>query len=203
MSSSGRPSVPDLTRAFAAIDTANAEDPTSVPWEGSPVPKALLQGRLATVWLDRLVPHANDGVRLACRAHHLRRWAIPRSSYPDGRPGYLRWRRDQKTAHAEALRGLLEPLEVADATVSHACRLVQRADLGSDPDAQAVEDVACLVFCQTDLDDLLARLGPQRTADAVVKTTRKMSAAAVALVPDALRSDAARALVAGLAAPPG
>ncbi len=34
---------------------------------------------------------------IAARAHHLRRFALPRRPYPEGRPGYLRWRRDQKT----------------------------------------------------------------------------------------------------------
>ena len=41
-------------------------------------------------------PAATEAQVLAARAHHLRRWVVPRTSYPEGRAGYLRWRTDQK-----------------------------------------------------------------------------------------------------------
>ena len=95
--------------AVSAIDSANAEDPTFVEVRGESAPLALVHGRLAAEWIERLVPDASEALRLAARAHHLRRWAVPRSSYPEGRAAYLRWRRDQKDRHAaevaEALQG--------------------------------------------------------------------------------------------------
>ena len=97
----------NLGPSFAAIDAANGADPGTVSWQGSPVPKARLQGERASVWLDRLSPDASDALRLAARAHHVRRFASPAPRIPEGRPGYLRWRRDQKTAHAAALVELL------------------------------------------------------------------------------------------------
>ena len=52
---------------------------------------------------------ASDALRIAAHAHHLRDFARARASYPEGRAGYLVWRRDQKRAHAAALAELLIP----------------------------------------------------------------------------------------------
>ena len=81
-----------IDRARSAIDAANRADPHQ--HDGAPL--AELQGRLAEAWVTRLDPDASTALRLAARAHHLRRWVVPRASYPHGRAGYLRWRRDQK-----------------------------------------------------------------------------------------------------------
>jgi hypothetical protein len=184
MSPSARPSVPELAAVFAAIDSVNSADPNAVDWYGVAVPRSLIQGQRASYWLDRLVPDASPALAIAVRGHHIRRWAIERSSYPEGRPGYLRWRRDLKKLHADELAALLEPFGASSDLIARVGELVQRVGLGSDPDAQAVEDCACLVFMETDYAALRARLGDDRTADAVAKTLKKMSPEAIALVPE-------------------
>ncbi|HEX7094655.1 MAG TPA: DUF4202 family protein, partial [Acidimicrobiales bacterium] len=68
----------ELDDALAAIDRANAGDPNQIDGR----PRALVQGELASVWLSRLVPDASFALQVAVRAHHLRRWVIPRDSYP-------------------------------------------------------------------------------------------------------------------------
>jgi hypothetical protein len=168
-----------LDEALAAIDAANSADPNRVDWQGEARPRAQLQGRLATEWLARLSPDPTDAVVLAARAHHLERWAIARDSYPEGRAGYLRWRRALKQHSAARLAALVPDLDPA--TVARAAALVQRLGLGSDPDAQVVEDVACLVFLETDFEALAARLTRERLVNAVVKTAAKMSDAAKGL----------------------
>ena len=65
----------------AAIDAVNANDPRTHDTE----PLALAQGRKAEAWVVRLDPDASVALRLAARAHHLRRWELPRSDYPEGR----------------------------------------------------------------------------------------------------------------------
>jgi len=174
-----------LDAAFAAIDAANNEDPVHIEWKGASVPKARLQGERATYWLGELTDDPTPAVQLASRAHHLRRFAIPRATFPDGRVGYRRWRNAQKAAVADALADVLTPAGIDTVTVNRTIELAQRTDLGTDPETQLVEDVACLVFCETDLLELLERLGPEKTADAVRKTLPKMSAAAIALAPRA------------------
>ena len=85
-----------VAESRAAIDEANAADPR----EHDGVPLSLAQGRKAEEWVVRLDPDASDALRLAARAHHLRRWELSRSDYPEGRAGYLRWRRAQRERHA-------------------------------------------------------------------------------------------------------
>jgi hypothetical protein len=144
-----------------------------------------------------LAPDASGALRLAVRAHHLRRWVIPRASRPDGRAGYLRWRRDLKSVHAEAVAEVLTPVGIGPDVIGAVQRLVTKQGLGSDPEAQTFEDVVCLVFLETQYDALIDRLGDDEKMVAVLrKTLPKMSGAAVALAPEALPSERGAALVA-------
>jgi hypothetical protein len=192
------PVVEASVRAVEMIDLANNDDPHE--WRGEPL--ALVQGRLAHDWVVRLDPDASDALRLAARAHHLRRWVVPRDSYPDGRPGYLRWRRDQKQRHADELRSLLEECGVDEPTVSRATTIVAKVGLGGDPEVQVFEDAVCLTFVETQLDSTADRLAEERMDAVIAKTLSKMSdagrAAAMTIVLDERGAAlVARALEAG------
>jgi hypothetical protein len=183
-------------RAVAAIDEANAEDPARVVVRGLELPLALAHGRLATAWVEQLIPLPSEHVRLAARAHHLRRWQVPRSTYPEGRPGYLRWRRDQKARHAADVGAMLEAAGYPEAAVERVQALVRREGLGTDPEAQAVEDAACLVFLETQLAEVSTRLEHSHLCEVIRKTARKMSPAGLALVAEVPLGDDERALLA-------
>jgi len=185
-----------LASALDAIDRANAADPNLI----GDRPRALVQGERATLWLQRLDPHASDALVLAARAHHVERWTIARSSYPDGRAGYLRWRRDLKAVHAAALGALLAPCGVARPTVEHAQRLVAKQGPQGAPEAQMFEDVVCLVFLETQFEDLIDRLDEHKIIDVLRKTLPKMSAAAIALAASAELHPRGRELLARAAA---
>lgn len=157
--------------AMEAIDAANRDDPSV--WNGEPL--ALAQGRLAHAWVVSLDPDASDALRLAARAHHLRRWVIPRASYPDGRAGYLRWRRDQKVRHAAELREILEQAEVDSVIVDRSARIVAKIGLGTDAEVQVFEDAVCLTFVQTQLTSTADRLDDDHIVSIVAKTLAKMS----------------------------
>lgn len=182
--------------AAAAIDAANADDPTIVVVRGERQPLAQVHGRLAVEWVDRLRPDADDAVRLAARAHHLRRWEVPRSSYPEGRAGYLRWRRDQKQRHAGDVEVILRGCGYDDDTVARVQALVRRDRLATDHDAQLVEDAACLVFIETQLAEVSERLDHDHLLDVIRKTARKMSPAGLAAVADIDLGDVERRLLA-------
>ncbi len=79
-------------RALAAIDAAHAEDPEK---DAAGQPKELAYAQHMSAWLDRLAPQASVPLRLAVRCQHLRRWAIPRGRYPEGKVGYLKWRKEE------------------------------------------------------------------------------------------------------------
>ena len=168
--------------AVAAIDAANAADPNMVSFGGVAQPLALVHGRLAADWVARLVDDPDEPLLLAARAHHLRRWEVPRSTYPDGKVGYLRWRRDQKQRHAVDVEAILVAAGYESPVVIRTQQLIRREGLGSDPDAQVVEDAACLVFIETQLAGMEARLEPTRLLEVIRKTARKMSPAALAAV---------------------
>lgn len=167
----------NLSTAFAAIDAANAADTHRIGER----PRALVQGERATAWLDRLAPEAEPALALAVRAHHVRRWTIARDTYPDGRAGYLRWRRDLKAVHAEALGELLPSCGIDAATVARAQELVAKRLPLTDPAQQCFEDVVCLVFLETQYEELIDRLDEAKMIAVLRKTLPKMSPAAVAL----------------------
>lgn len=160
-----------------AIDHANSGDPGL--YDGEPL--ALVQGRLAHGWVLSLDPDASAALRLAARAHHLRRWVVPRASYPEGRPGYLRWRRDQKTRHADELQAILTAAGVDAVSVARASTIVAKTGFGTDPEVQVFEDAVCLTFLQTQLASTAQRLGKSRVIEVVAKSLAKMSDDAAAL----------------------
>jgi hypothetical protein len=163
-----------VSESRAAIDAANTADPRSHDGE----PLALAQGRRAEEWVVRLDPEASDALRLAARAHHLRRWALPRSDYPEGRAGYLRWRRAQRERHARDLAAILGEARVDGSVAARAAQIVAKRGLGSDAEVQTFEDAVSLTFLETELRSVLDRLDDDaKAADIVAKTMARMSAA--------------------------
>lgn len=181
--------------AIARIDAANAEDPNTEEANGVSHPKELLYGQRMTAWLDRLSPDACEALKLAARAQHIRRWAIPRRDYPMTRTGYLKWRTTLYRFHAEAAAGILREVGYDDATVAAVRSLLGKERLKRDADAQCLEDVACLVFLEHHLADFAPQYDEQKVLAILRKTWKKMSPRGRAA---ASRSDlppAARALL--------
>ncbi len=183
-------------RAIAAIDAANAADPTEVVVAGVVQPLAQAHGRLASAWVERLLDPAPQTALLAARAHHLRRWVVPRASYPADRAGYLRWRRDQKARHADEVAALLAEAGYGEPDIARVQASIRREGLGTDLETQAVEDAACLVFLETQLGAVSARLDRSHLCEVIRKTARKMSPAGLALVAEVPLGAAERALLA-------
>jgi hypothetical protein len=164
----------NLAAAFAAIDAANADDPNTITVRGSVRPKEQAHAELAVEWVGRLVPSPSDALLLAARAHHVRRWEIPRSSEPEGRAGYLRWKRRLQQHHASVVGSVLADLVPPD-VVARVQSIVRKEALRTDPEVQALEDALCLVFVETQFGELTDQLGEDHMVDVVAKTLRKMS----------------------------
>lgn len=182
--------------AVAAIDAANADDPTRIAVRGVEQPLAQVHGVLAAEWVADLHPDADETWLLAARAHHLKRWELPRSSYETGRAGYLKWKRDQRRRHADDAGALLGALGYDATTIERVQALVRRDHLATDPGSQAIEDAACLAFVETQLADVATKLDRTHLIDVLRKTAKKMSpegAAAISRIP---LGDAERALLA-------
>ena len=166
-----------LARALDAIDAANAGDPHTIMIDGVSRPKELAHAELMTRWVRTLDPDCSDEQLLAARAHHLRRWTIPRDSYPEGRAGYLRWRTALKRQHADDVGEILRGAGYDDDVVARVQVIVSKQGLGRDPAVQVHEDALCLVFLETQLDELAGKLGEDKTIDVLQKTAKKMSPA--------------------------
>jgi Domain of unknown function (DUF4202) len=183
--------------AIAAIDAANRADPNAIEVRGEVRPKEQAHAELMTEWLLRLDPQATDAQHLAARAHHLRRWSVPRAEYPEGRAGYLRWRTALKKQHAEEVASILEGVGYDPATIERTQRIIRKEGLGSDPQVQTHEDALCLVFLETQLAELVDAQGHDKMGDVIQKTVAKMSQRAIDLVGDLPMRDDDRALIAG------
>ena len=88
-----------------------------VPWRVSR-PKEFAHAELVTEWVQKLRPKASEALLLAARAHHIRRWDIPRSAYPEGREGYLGWRGELHRHHADTAGAILEEVGYDPETIA-------------------------------------------------------------------------------------
>lgn len=182
--------------ANGLIDEANSLDPNRVRVRGVVQPLALVHGQYAVEWVQRLHPAPSELLLLAARAHHLRRWELPRSRYPEGRVGYHQWKRDQRARHAADIAALLAPAGYSDDEIAQVQSWIRREQLATDPGSQAVEDAACLVFIETQLADVATKLEHDHLVDVIRKTAKKMSPGAIEAVGTIPLGDVERRLLA-------
>lgn len=165
--------------AIARIDAANAKDPEHERVDGQWVAKDLIYGRRMSEMLDRFAPDSPEALQLAVRSQHIRRWEIPRASYPQTPFGYKQWRARLLKFHAEAAAAILRDVGYDDATVGMVQCLLRKEGFKLNPDTQTLEDVADLVFLEHYLADF-ASTHPQyddaKLTDILRKVWRKMSA---------------------------
>jgi HD superfamily phosphodiesterase len=115
------------------------------------------------------------------RCQHIRRWERPRSLYPEGRIGYLKWRKDLGRFHAETAAAILRAVGYDEALIARVGDLNLKRALTSDPEAQTVEDVLCLSFIEHELAAFAKKHPEQKIVEIIQKTWRKMSERAQAL----------------------
>ncbi len=149
--------------AIARFDAANAKDPRGIE---------LPYAQRLSAWVDRLAPDASESLRLAARCQHLRRWEIPRESYPAGRVAYLKWREALKHFHAEEAGKILEEIGYGDAIINHVKNLNLKK---KHPETNVLEDALCLLFLETQLEETLGKTGDEKMIGILQKTWRKMT----------------------------
>ncbi len=182
-----------LTAALAAIDAANAADPTLEAGR----PAALLYGERMSAELARLFPDASDVLQIAARGQHVERWLLPRADYPDGKAGYYAWRQEQGRRHAARVAGIMADAGYSADDQARVGVLLRKEGIKRDAEVQALEDVICFTFLRWYFADFASTRTEAEVVDIVTKTARKMSAEGRARVldefalPDAL-ADAVR-----------
>jgi Domain of unknown function (DUF4202) len=164
-----------FSAVIAAIDAANARDPNLIEVGGRQEPAELVYGRRMSATLACMAPEAATHLQIAARGQHIERWRTPRKSYPDGRAGYLKWRNDLKEFHATRLAEIMTAAGYDAEDASRVGALVRKEKLKRDPEAQLLEDVVCVVFLEHYIDGFMAKTDPDKLADILAKTWRKMS----------------------------
>ncbi len=160
------------------IDTAHAADPARTA-DGRPA--ELVYAERVEAWVARLDPAATPLLRLAARCQHLERWQTPRSTFPEGKVGYLSWRRSLYTQQAERARSLLLEAGVSAEEAAAAATWISKSGLKTNPGTQVLEDAAVLVFLENEIADFAAQHAEylrEKFVDILQKTWRKLSPAA-------------------------
>ena len=170
-----------FTNTIARFDAANAQDPNREDGR----PRELLYAERMTAMLKRFAPDASEAVQLAVRAQHIQRWLTPRSTYPAGRLGYLKWRAGLYQFHAETAATIMAETGYDAALIARVKAAISKQDLKANSETQLLEDVSALVFLEHYLAGFAAQhpdYDEAKWLDIIRKTWRKMSDAAHAFV---------------------
>ncbi|WP_245844438.1 DUF4202 domain-containing protein [Nibricoccus aquaticus] len=168
-------SLSPYARARELIDEAHSADPTRTA-EGKAA--ELVYADRVEAWVAKLVPNGPAVLRLGARCQHLERWSVPRASYPEGKVGYLMWRRFLYTKQADRAQELLLKAGVSEAEAAEVATWVSKSGLKMNAGTQALEDAACLVFLENEIADFAAQHADytrEKFVDIIRKTWKKMS----------------------------
>ena len=155
--------------ALKLIDEAHSLDPKKVEINDREIPYELHYSEKMSKYLEKCNPNGSDILRLAIRAQHLRRWEIPRDSYPMNKVGYHAWRTYLKRRQAEMASQICLDCGYSKDEAKRVAHLIRKEDLKKDEETQTLEDVACLVF----LDDQFEEFEKQHDEDKIVRILQK------------------------------
>jgi len=138
-------------------------------------PAELVYSQRMSEMLARIYPQAGEELQLAARAQHLKRWTLPRADFAMDRKGYNAWRGAAKRMHAEEVAGILASAGYEAQEIERVQSLIRKARFKHDAEAQAVEDVACLVFLEHYFSAFAAKHDDEKLIRILRKTWVKMS----------------------------
>lgn len=152
------------------IKEINSQDPNK---EGDSTKELLYTERMIKNLAD-YQPDADDDLKIACAGQHIKRWEYPRTDYPDGRVGYLRWRKELYTIHADLVASILEDFNISEDFISSVKDIMINKVTGKSH-SQSLEDVACLVFLEYYLSDFIIKHEEEKLIKIIGSTWNKMS----------------------------
>ncbi|KAJ9474772.1 tRNA(Thr) (cytosine(32)-N(3))-methyltransferase [Pseudozyma hubeiensis] len=129
------------------------------------------------------ITRTGELLRIAARCQHLERFLTPRSTYPEGRAGYLKWRRELYKIQADRAVQLLTEAGVDEQSAEWVHKWVSKTELNpgkqtGDLGTQLLEDAAVLFFLQDELELFAGQhqeYTEQKFVDIIKKTWRKLS----------------------------
>jgi len=164
-----------LQQAFELFDAYNKQDPNTFTWEGKTYPQEYFLALKLYDWVLRLRPDADDALLLAARSQHIGRWKIAREHFPDGREGYLKWRRELASFHADRATEILEKVGYNAATIQQVSDIILKKKIKVNQDVQVMENALCLVFLAYQYEDFYPKY-PDKIVNILKKSLLKMDA---------------------------
>ncbi|NMP29952.1 DUF4202 domain-containing protein [Thalassotalea sp. M1531] len=162
-------------QVIAQIDAINSQDPNNEIVEGKSIAKELIYGQRMTSCVNEFWPDASEYLQIAVRAQHIKRWAIARSEYPQGKVGYLKWRKALGQMHAQTAADIMLEKGYSESEAEQTASIIRKEKLKSNPESQALEDVACIVFLCHYFEPFAAKHSDEKIISIVKKTWSKMS----------------------------
>jgi len=161
--------------AYDAIDKLNSQDPVSIFYNGRTWPSELLYGIRMTEEIESFAPNSSPELKVAVRGHHIGRWTSPRSNYPMDRAGYMKWRTELYSIHAELAGNQLRQAGFDETFITKVATYIREKVKRNSPETQAVEDIACLVFLRWYFEEFMVKHEHDKLIGIVQKTWNKMS----------------------------
>ncbi|MDR6559937.1 MULTISPECIES: DUF4202 domain-containing protein [unclassified Arcicella] len=165
-----------LATAFQKFDEYNKADDNIFVWEGVEYPQEYFLALQLYQWVLKLDPNATEALLLASRSQHIGRWEIARETYPDGRVGYLTWRKDLSFFHAKKAKEILTEVGYEEEEIAKVERIILKQRIKTDPEVQTMENALCLVFLQFQYEDFHPKYAPEKVINILKKSLLKMDA---------------------------
>jgi hypothetical protein len=165
-----------LEKAIELFDAYNQQDPHKIKWNGEEYAAEYFYALQLYNWVKKLQPNASEPLLLAARSQHIGRWQTPRTSYPDGKAGYLTWRKELAKFHAETAGKLMLQAGYTEDNIEVVKHIILKQNLKIADDVQAMENALCLLFLEFQYDDFLAKHEDDNMIIRILrKTWQKMS----------------------------
>lgn len=184
-----------MEAALERFDGENRADPRKVEYQGKSYSREYLHAVKVHEWVLKLNPQAPPALILASRSNAIRRWEIPRDSYPRTTAGYHRWRKALQKFHAQTAGNILKEEGVEEEVIRNTKALILMENFPADPDTQVLEDADCLTFLEIKFDGYIGQWDESKTVRILKGTLKKMSPAARATALELPLSATARALI--------
>lgn len=165
-----------LALAFEKFDEYNKTDPNIFVWDGVSYPQEYFLALKLYNWVLKLDANASEELLLASRSQHIGRWESPRDNYPEGREGYLTWRRDLTFFHADKAGELLKDAGYGEEQIKLVRRIILKKKIKVDDEVQTMENALCLVFLEFQYEDFYPKYSSEKIINILKKSLLKMDA---------------------------
>ncbi len=163
-----------LDLAFEKYDAYNRMDPVSYTYNGEVFPEEYFLANRLYEWILKLDPQPSEELLLASRSQHIGRWEIPRSQYPDGKAGYLDWRRNLAVFHADKSTAIMKEVGYGQDQIDRVRQFLLKKKIKVDKEVQTLENALCLVFLEFQYEDFFPKYEPEKIVNILRKSLLKM-----------------------------